>query len=566
MDFNPVYMQQLLREELGGDPDDFFRSDMTKREAASLSLSTSILKKFTTKGFSRRLHDVAIQKFLECNEKCATFELDPSDSYIAAIIELTKSKLDMYFNSDELQAPYVTLGRAIDRGRVGPGASVGAKSTDMFSKLFNGNLSVTDKSLYEYYVTCIGTRWKEAELARLHHYDLIHAAGSSMSTVAKNAKTNRTICTEPSLNMFYQLGVGSLMEDLLLKFHNVDLSTQPDINAELARVGSLDGSFATIDLSSASDTISLKLLEAILPAQLYRLLCIIRSPVTVLEGKHIVLHMISTMGNGFTFPLQTMLFATLVRSTYEVMGLKPIAFGSNRNYAVFGDDIICLTEAYGVVCRVLHCCGFTVNDDKSFSSGPFRESCGKDFFRGHDVRGIYLKGVTHATDLYSLFNRLVRWSARHNIDISNTLAYIKGHVPKRCVPLHAGDTEGLVVPSSYADFTAVPGGQGLRAYQALTPIPRKRRLTDADLVRNPAGVLIAAIGGFLSSEPTKLPKKRRKTGKVPGVYFTTRSNVVKYQVVRKVTPNWDTPTHPGLATRDYLWVFSMLSFHGESAV
>jgi len=53
---------------------------------------------------------------------------------------------------------------------------------------------------------------------------------------------------------------------------------------------------------------------------------------------------------------------------------------------VYGDDIIVRKSVYEPLIELLAYLGFTTNSRKTFSSGPFRESCGADWYEGKDVR------------------------------------------------------------------------------------------------------------------------------------------------------------------------------------
>lgn len=291
----------------------------------------------------------------------------------------------------------------------------------------------------------------QADDFRSAHRGNLVVAGSKMSFVPKSQDVSRTICTEPTLNMLFQKGIGRFLEDELKRLFRIDLSKQPALNCELARQGSVEQSYGTIDLSSASDSISMELCRQLLPGYLYRWLELTRSPITQLQnGDVIKLEMISSMGNGFTFPLQTLIFASLVVAVYGVLGIKPeYTRDGPSNFAVFGDDIIVRKDAYLLVTRTLEMFGFVVNVDKSFNNGPFRESCGSDFFCGHNVRGVYIKELKHETDFYSAFNRCARWAARSGVELPRTLRHLLGQVPpnRRClVPLWCGDAEGIHVP------------------------------------------------------------------------------------------------------------------------
>jgi hypothetical protein len=109
------------------------------------------------------------------------------------------------------------------------------------------------------------------------------------------------------------------------------------------------------------------------------------------------------MGNGYTFELESSIFAAIVAECMHLKGYVP-KLGSNL--FVFGDDIICPTDCAELAIKTLSWLGFQTNNEKSFTSGPFRESCGGDFFSGHPVRGFYLKGNCNygSQDIYTLHN------------------------------------------------------------------------------------------------------------------------------------------------------------------
>lgn len=532
MDFNPAKLRKCLISDLGISESRPLTSDMTLRDARKNSLLASVLKKYVA-GSEAKLEMVAVDGFKASNAHCAAVVLPRADSYVGEILTIARSLIHAAFYHLPGQQTDFNLHECVLRGRTGPGASKGTKRTDFLGKMFEGDLSVTSQGLYNHYRTCITGRWAEAESFRRHKYATIVTETSSLTTVPKNCETNRTICTEPSLNMFYQLGAGDIINGMLKRDHNIDLSTQPDVNRAMAQTGSLAGNFATIDLRSASDTISYELCRALLPRGILAVLDIIRCHATEYKGETIALNMISSMGNGFTFSLQTLIFASLVRASYMLMGITPkVRVG--RNYAVFGDDIICLTEAYHVVCQVLNGCGFIVNDQKSFASGAFRESCGGDFFKGDDIRGVYIKKVTIEQDLYTAFNRLCRWSARYSISLHHTLLYVKGLASFRPVPLHEGDDAGHKIPSSLLQ-TPKFSRSGCWVYSPTVPVRRTIEVSGgvADCVIQ--GRIISVLGGYIRGNKIGV---RSQSG-------------TEYEVARAMTPNWDYCADAGLTSRDY---------------
>lgn len=226
--------------------------------------------------------------------------------------------------------------------------------------------------------------------------------------VPKDAKTLRTIIKEGSLNTMIQAALGDHMAKRLAAF-GIDIKDQAR-NQRLALLGSLDGSYATLDLSSASDTISTELVYQLLPVDWALLLDSARSSRVKLDGVEMKLEKFSSMGNGFTFPLETLIFWALASSA------------SHDDWAsVYGDDIIVSTPAEsscttvdGVpmtgaasverVMRILEVSGFTLNKKKSFWTGSFRESCGADYIRGIDIRPVYQKKMVSPAELYRLHN------------------------------------------------------------------------------------------------------------------------------------------------------------------
>jgi len=127
----------------------------------------------------------------------------------------------------------------------------------------------------------------------------------------------------------------------------------------------------------------------------------------------------------------TLVIAALVEATYRDLRIPIRDHMGNLNYCVYGDDIIVRQEAYEDVVTVIRSVGFILNDDKSFSRGMFRESCGKDFHSGYPVRPAYLETLSSVQDLFSIYNRLMRWSAKHQFWLWSTFDVIVSAIPRR---------------------------------------------------------------------------------------------------------------------------------------
>lgn len=203
--------------------------------------------------------------------------------------------------------------------------------------------------------------------------------GNKFFTVPKDSQKDRGCCVEASLAVALQLDAGEAIVRRVEKAYQVDMAQAPDYHKWLAQLASRLGTFATIDLSNASDTVARRLVELLLPDDWYAMLNSLRARTTAIEGKVVYLEKFSSMGNGFTFPLETLLFRTLCA-----------AVGSHCA-SVFGDDIIIETEHAKDLLAALRFFGFTPNAKKTFCEGPFRESCGGDYFEGQAVRPHFLK-------------------------------------------------------------------------------------------------------------------------------------------------------------------------------
>lgn len=472
-------------------------------------LKVSLFKKFLgTPKDEHAKHVQALERFSATNERIKLFNSTFKPS------KLTQYMADDFAYALQCEDP-LSLNVCANLGKCGPGASFGHKfDPDFFSKMFYGHLTHTSEALIFHYRKTITDRWLSAELVRAKRRPAVRLDGSKITTVPKDESKRRTICTEPVLNMFYQLGAKTWFERVLKRHHNIDVSNQQDHNRRLAKEASLTGRFATIDLSDASDSISTALVKAVLPKDVHDTLCMLRADKARVGSEWVPLHMFSTMGNGFTFVLMTMLLSTLIRSVYRINGIHPKA---NVNYAVFGDDLIVSTDMYPHILQALADLGFIPNQDKSFATGFFRESCGADFIRGYNVRGIYCKGLNNEADVYSLFNRLVRWSSASGINLDPLLVRLVRDLEDKIllVPPDLPDTAGIKVPSA---LVGRPGGRS--GYLYLDPVVRRVRATWRRQV-NPDGAITAFIGGTL--------------GETVGL----RSENVAYKVKRGYTPSWD---------------------------
>lgn len=247
--------------------------------------------------------------------------------------------------------------------------------------------------------------------------------GNRVLTVPKSNTTNRTIAAEPTLNMFFQLGVGRYMKRRLRRF-GVDLSDQTK-NQRLALSGSIDGKLATIDLENASNSLAYETVKLLLPSDWFALLDTLRSPEGKLpNGKFHKYRMFSSMGNGFTFELESLIFYCISKVASGELGSE---------VSVYGDDIICSSSCSTEVIRWLSFFGFKTNNDKTFTTGYFRESCGKHYYFGEDVSPFFVRKIPSSFDCFLLHNNIVRWmqlDGYEDIRLAEAREYVLSLLPE----------------------------------------------------------------------------------------------------------------------------------------
>lgn len=232
----------------------------------------------------------------------------------------------------------------------------------------------------------------------LHHY-FPAGCGRSINRVSrvvfvpKNAKKLRTICSEPSSLQYVQQGVMRVLYKYM-RNHPV-LSkhiflNDASRNHSLACIGSAFGTYCTIDLSAASDSVSMELVRRTFRGTpLYKWLLGTRSDSTLLpDGQVIGLPIFAPMGSSLCFPIECLVFAAIVELSTR---LRYTDRPPQKQWLVYGDDLIVEPGVATNLVLILESLGFKVNRDKSYTSGPFRESCGKEFYKGVEVTPLYYR-------------------------------------------------------------------------------------------------------------------------------------------------------------------------------
>jgi len=282
-------------------------------------------------------------------------------------------------------------------------------SADPYWRFHPNKVSDVTSGAFRYatYLRKTTPRWRDTK------FNVI--SGNTVFTVPKSTDIDRAACKEPGLNQSLQRTVGTFIRRRLKKVVGIDLKDQSR-NRNLARRGSATNRLATLDLSSASDSISCRLVDELLPIHWSEYLNQIRSPFgTLPDGSVVCWEKHSTMGNGYTFELESLLFYALAISAIEVerayAGRLPLG-PLKQVVSVYGDDIIVPSHYYSCVVHALRVAGFTTNEKKSFCDGPFRESCGGHYWNGHDIKPFYIRTpVNNVSRIIWLLNALRSWAS-----------------------------------------------------------------------------------------------------------------------------------------------------------
>jgi hypothetical protein len=265
-----------------------------------------------------------------------------------------------------------------------------------------------------------------------------------VTLVPKTLKTPRVIAMEPVCMQYAQQALYgnftlNLKRDRLL-YRLIGIDDQ-DPNRVLAQQGSIDNRTATLDLSEASDRVSNELVRTMVARWPFLAWAIdaSRSRRALVGGKLIRLAKYASMGSALCFPIEAMVFLTMIfvgiqRSLNTKLTLEDVKrlSGSVR---VFGDDLIVPVDHVLSIVQALEAFGSRVNLSKSFWTGRFRESCGREYYDGEDVSLVRVRQLfptrwqdaIEAQSLVSLRNQLYMsgyWrTVRYLDDMADKLFY-----------------------------------------------------------------------------------------------------------------------------------------------
>ncbi len=454
------------------------------------SLQSSIWKKFVDQGSTSNLSLVAKRAFLETEKLCAhtnvrirsAIHTSYADQVILHLASRKISQILGKFSVEEM----------CNRGRFGPGSTFLCRGDDVsWSRKFSlCDVSGQFKKTASWLIPYTSQKWAESLVDQVGPCSIMldDVRGGRYTTVPKNATTDRSIIVEPTINSYFQQGLGRMIRSRLKRKVAVDLDDQ-STNQRLAHYASIHQDIATVDLSNASDLISTRLVEDLFQncPEWYEWLNLTRSREVKIDGKWVRLEKFSSMGNGFTFDLQSLIFYALAWATCVKNGVNP--FWVN----VFGDDIVIPSIVEEEFKTLFSDCGFCINDAKSFFAGSFRESCGHDYHNGVNVRGVYCYALDTWSDVMKLHNRFSEWSVRSHISSVDLRRFLFRSSPADMhyrVPASLGDCGWH---SSFDESTppvARGGWEGFRI-RCLSPVLRKGMRDDRFLLLQ----RLVSIGG-----------------------------------------------------------------------
>jgi hypothetical protein len=414
--------------KLGFNPLDYEKVEEL-RGAYAATKFLSKFKDFENLGFD--LDEVANEKFVKYEQLCArtnerfrALELDPKFRGLA--VRLHKAvgrKIHRILGSFKLE-------EFLESAYWGPGATTLQKARDASAtNKFQCETGIT-RDLYDLLPSDLLRQFYPTWIDHISEVGFPNfQVGNKVITVPKDATENRTIAIEPGLNLWFQLAVGEMIKKRLLRC-GVDLRYQSDhpkggkTNQSLAYHSSKTGVNATIDFSSASDSISTGVIrelflntviydgeEVVLPTW-HSVMDSCRSHYGLQGGTQRKWEKFSSMGNGFTFPLESLLFYAVASCCVDhyasMTGHKP-----EGEVSVYGDDVIIPVVCLDTFSLMSDFYGFTINAKKSHYSSQFRESCGGHFYRGADVKPVFLKEhLSDVLSVYKLANNVRRFAHR----------------------------------------------------------------------------------------------------------------------------------------------------------
>lgn len=339
---------------------------------------------------------------------CYKAELEPTHEQIAeaqSLFEETDSSCAVWDSAFKSARPSVTARTARQYvsyviGRIdwreiepdhGPGSVFPTCKPDEKTRFLTYYPSIQQYYPYDKFLWSMPNYWHDIMVTeskgRIVEKDDIVA---KLTAVPKDSRGPRLICVHPKEAIWIQQGQRLKLEAAItsspLTKGKIAFKDQT-INGGLALESSKSGRLATLDLKEASDRISCELVRYLFGDYVYNLIsCSRANKVKLINGRVMELKKWAPMGNCLTFPVQSLVFFSVVRA-----GIRSRYGVSCDEIYVFGDDILFPSKYYDGAVSALASIGCVPNVGKTFHRGLFRESCGVDAYNGIDVTPLRMK-------------------------------------------------------------------------------------------------------------------------------------------------------------------------------
>lgn len=344
--------------------------------------------------------------------------------------------------------------------------------------------------------------------------------------VPKTLKAPRVIAIEPTCMQYTQQAIQSWLYKAIAAY---DLSaghvnfTDQQVNRSLALSSSIDGRWATIDLSDASDRVPRDLALSMFDCNpdFRDAIDACRSTRAELPtGQVIDLEKFASMGSALCFPIEAMYFYTAC--VVALLGKRNLPLNRDavkrvaKDVYVYGDDIIVPADDADAVLDCLQKYNCKANVRKSFWTGRFRESCGLDAYAGREVTPTYLR--EERPENRQQVDRIVSWVATANLfekrGYSKTASFMFAHVEAILGKLpEVSEDSALLGRIDYLSLRSPYKAAGLRFRR------RYQRLEQRGWVVTPVN-RSDRIDGYAALQKSLLRLERRRSPSgTKGVFF-----------------------------------------------
>lgn len=336
----------------------------------------------------------AYAKFIECEKEVKRYDAQRSKE---DLVLFQRSSALLF--ADILSAVDTAVYSGDLVGKHGPGATADRlRGNAKYDPTWTSRL----ESIFPYGENVLPNWRYHASLDSVHFLEPSEEIPVRVITVPKTLKSPRIIAIEPTCMQFMQQAI---LEVLVPSIESSKVSkmigfTDQQPNQLMAQFGSSSGELASLDLSEASDRVSNQLVRAMLHRHPYLAEAVdaTRSRRADVPGYGVRrLAKFASMGSALCFPFEAMTFLSIIFIGISRSLNRPLGPDLIREFRdtvrVYGDDIIVPVAHTNHVIEALSDFGLKVNLDKSFWTGAFRESCGKEYYNGHDVSVVKVRSV-----------------------------------------------------------------------------------------------------------------------------------------------------------------------------